>query len=206
MANLKKEDRKERLDLLITTIEPAVRMTRPPNPLENGVIIHFANFKESSISSPANYFDIILISMELSKGSSGVSWGPYSIGKRKIDVKHDLSDQVHLLGYCRKILQFNNPFAEEQEKVWDDVERTSFLQRMSIEAWEKSWQLLNKIRWFRIQNRIKEPRTKSWQKFEYDDDLDRALAKIIARVNAMLNGVMYWGQVKEGVKFSNDLQ
>jgi len=198
MANLKKQDLKERLDLLITTIEPVIRMTKPPNPMDNGVIIHFAESIYNSVSGSILYREIILISIELFRG---ISWGPYSVGSGRVEARHDLSDLIHQRGYCRKILWPNNSFTEEHEKVWQDVERTSFIQSMSIDAWERTWWLLNKIRSLRIQNRIKEPRTKSWQKFD-EDELDQALAKIIIRVNAMLNGVLFWGQVKEGLKLN----
>ena len=120
--------------------------------------------------------------------ASKESWGPYSPFRlMPTSESYEVSDWLHIHGYCYGILGLKN-----NNSLVDKTSITQFIKGMSYREWLIAWNLLNKMREQRIKNRINNPRERRSDKFN-DDIFDKALARIIDRVNAILNEQLFWG-------------
>lgn len=202
MSYFKGESRKKKykVDLLITGKESWLKTGVKPSPLEEGNIVHFLFSQIIEDKGEIQTLESVVISLDLAKDAF---WGPYYIGIHNAQVDYDVSDVVHIRGYCHGILGLKGYGDPKEERIFDDKERTAFIPKLSYGAWEIVAELLNKVRAVRIRNRIAHPRKSRNVKFT-DDILDTSVSKIISRVNAILNEILFWGRQEE--RFSPDTE
>lgn len=116
------------------------------------------------------------------------SWGPYiPFRLMPTSESYEVSDWLHIHGYCYQILGLKHG-----DSLAGKTHMTQFIQGMPYKEWLIVWNLLNEMREKRTRNRIDNPRNIRSDKFE-DDIFDKALARIINRVNAILNEQLFWG-------------
>ena len=181
------------LELLISSPDHSARSRHGYGPMHDGDIIHILHADLVCDGEPAiknwekpDSLRLILMSFDLTKLIFWEPYGRWLVNPMPVD--YDLTDFIHVHAF-RKIIM-NDEDLNLSKLSSPDI--TKPLSGMPYKDWEILWELLNKIRVKRIENRIKHPRKSRTMKFD-DDILDICLKRTLNRVDAILNEQLYWG-------------
>lgn len=188
---IKTTDKGWKIDLALTAETPWVSSGTRPDPMNGENIVHFIHSDLIKTRGPIQKLKIVVISLNLVIQTE--SWGPSCIGKWRLQTGYDLTDLIHQRAYCQRVLGIDLVnTSEEDEEILLAGDKTAFIRDLSPSGYYTAFQMLNNIRFQRTTKRSKNPRTSRDQKFK-DDSLDISLSRILSRVNAVLNEMLYWG-------------